>query len=107
LESVVHLADLELEVVETMIADRETIDASSEHVLVAADAAQAPKRVRWKNVNAGISREVRVDDRARSAGIDQHVRDVDRDARVRERRRYEREVMPKRQLHEAPGSPTA
>ena len=47
----------------------------------------------------------RVDDRTRGAGIDQHVRDLDRHAGVRQRRGYERELMPKRQLHEVRGSP--
>ena len=78
LEPVVHLANLELEVVETVIPDRETTDASREHVFVPADATEAPKRVRRTDVDAGIGGEVRVDDRARGAGIDQHVRDLDR-----------------------------
>jgi len=50
--TVVHLADLELEVVQTAITDRETIDASREHVFVSVDATKAAERVRWADVDA-------------------------------------------------------
>lgn len=43
LETVVHLADLDLEVVQAVISDREALDASREHVVMPADAAEAPK----------------------------------------------------------------
>lgn len=53
-EAIVHLADLDLESVQTVIADREPIDLPQEDVLVTSDASEPAKPVVRREIDPCI-----------------------------------------------------
>ena len=71
LESVVQFSYLDLEVVETVLTNRESIDATYEHVLSPSDTAKCPQPVAGFEKDSGVGSKVGVEHGARRAGVDQ------------------------------------
>jgi hypothetical protein len=97
LKAVIHLSNLELETVDTVVTHSEAVDVSCEHVLVPTHAAQSAKRICRTDVNACVCGEIRINNRTRRSSIDQHISDLDRFSGVREGCCHEGQIMPKGQ----------